>query len=84
MPVCCTFRLIFVNKSILTADIALLPTQIIRGTFRTFANLTTKFKYFTTLKKYTYLYFVTSKSTSKNCTLLLKKSKLFYLSKVTK
>ena len=42
MSVCCTFQLIFVNKSMLTADIALLPTQIIRGTFRTFANLTKK------------------------------------------
>ena len=39
MSVCCTFQLIFVNKSMLTADTALLPTQIIRGTFRTYANL---------------------------------------------
>ena len=37
MSVCCMFRLIFVNKSMLTANIALLPTQIIRGNFRSFA-----------------------------------------------
>ena len=40
MSVCCTFRLIFVNKSMLTANIAMLMVQIIRGTFRTFANVT--------------------------------------------
>ena len=38
ISVCFKFRLIFVNKSMLTADITLLPT----GAFRTFANLTKK------------------------------------------
>ena len=79
MSVCCTFQLIFVNKSTLTADIALLPT----GAFRTFANLTKKLCVLHHIyKKYTYLTFVTN--TSKKCTSLLKKSKYFYLSKVTK
>ena len=41
MSVCCMFRLIFVNKSMLTANIALLPTQIIRGNFRSFAIMST-------------------------------------------
>ena len=38
MSVCCMFRLIFVNKSMLTTDITLLPTSA----FRIFANLTKK------------------------------------------
>ena len=42
MSVCCTFWLILVNKYMLTASSALLLTQIIRGTFKYFANLIKK------------------------------------------
>ena len=43
MSAYCTFQLIFVNKSMLTANIAMLLVQIIRGTFiTTFANVTKK------------------------------------------
>ena len=83
MSVCCMFLLIFVNESMamLTADIALLPT----GAFKTFANLKRNYEYFTTFRKSTHI--CTSlqvKVLPKKCTSLLKKSKLFYLSKVTK
>ena len=71
MSACCTFPLIFVNKSMLTATAKSMLTCVRRRSLAELLGhlpiLQRKYEYFTTFrKKYTYLYFVTSKGTSKN------------------
>ena len=84
MSVCCTFRLTYINKSMLTANIAmLLVLLIIRGTFRTFPNVTDMSTSLHLQKVHIFCTSLQVKVLPKS-TLLLMKSKLFYLSKVTK